>query len=63
MSAVSVAFSEAMSAQAIEGEVVVLGPAGFAVSLTPEAAEESARRITAAAQLARGQDAGPEEEA
>lgn len=59
----SVAYSEAMSAQAIEGEVVVLGPDGVGVSLTPEAAEESARRINAAAQEARGQEPGFEDDA
>lgn len=59
----SVAYSEAMSAQAIEGEVVVLGPDGVGVSLTPEAAEESARRISAAAQQARHQSAEPPDEA
>ena len=48
-------FSEPMSAQPIDGEVVVLGPNAIGLSLTPEAAEESARRLTEAARLARTQ--------
>lgn len=46
-------FAEAMTAQAIDGEVVVLGPDSVAVSLTPDAAEESARRLNTAATDAR----------
>jgi hypothetical protein len=42
-----------MGVSAVEGEVVVLGPNGVAVSLTPEAAEESARRLTRCAAEAR----------
>ena len=47
------AFSEPMTVQVIEDEVVILGPDTVAVSLTPDAAEESARRLTAAAGQAR----------
>ena len=36
-----------------EGSVVILGPNGLAGALTPEAAEESARRLLAAAAEAR----------
>lgn len=48
-------FSEPMTAQPVEGEVVVLGPDSVGVALTPEAAEESARRLAEAARLARSQ--------
>jgi len=48
------AFSEPMTVEVIEDEVVVLGPNGVAVSLTPDAAEESARRLRDAAGQARG---------
>jgi len=46
---------EPMTAQAIDGEVVVLGPDAVGVSMTPDAAEESARRLTEAARQARAQ--------
>lgn len=55
MNTFSTPFTEAMTVQAVEGEVVVLGPDSVAVSLTPDAAEESARRLTAAAAEARTQ--------
>lgn len=48
-------YSEPMTVHAVEGEVVVLGPDGVAVSLTPEAAEESAHRLNTAASEARRQ--------
>ncbi|MCR5874762.1 hypothetical protein LRS10_11645 [Phenylobacterium sp. J426] len=57
MNELRVPFSEAMTAHAVEGEVVVLGPDSVAVALTPEAAEESARRLTTAAAEARRQPA------
>lgn len=38
-----------------EGEVIVEGPDGVAVSLTPNAAEETARRLMRAADEARHQ--------
>lgn len=38
-----------------EGEVIVEGPNGVAVTLTPEAAEETARRMARAASEARRQ--------
>ena len=38
-----------------QGEVIVEGPDGVAVSLTPDAAEETARRILRAADEARRQ--------
>jgi hypothetical protein len=42
-----------MKVLTIDGEVVVLGPDGVAVSLTPDAAEESARRLAGCAHDAR----------
>lgn len=50
-------FSEPMTAQPVEGEVVVLGPDSVGVALTPDAAEESARRLAKAAREARSQAA------
>jgi hypothetical protein len=47
------AFSEPMTVSVVDGEVVVLGPDAVSVSLTPDAAEESARRLKAAASEAR----------
>jgi hypothetical protein len=38
-----------------QGEVIVEGPDGVAVSLTPDAAEETARRMILAADTARRQ--------
>lgn len=48
------AFAKAMTAYVVEGEVVVLGPDAVALSLTPDAAEESGRRLLEAARRARG---------
>jgi hypothetical protein len=42
-----------MTVRSVDGEVVILGPDGIAVSLTVEAAEESARRLQHAAAEAR----------
>lgn len=47
------ALTEPMTMVVSEGAVVVLGPNGIAAALTPLAAEESARRLLAAAQRAR----------
>jgi hypothetical protein len=52
---VSSAYSEPMTVQPIDGEVVIIGPDAVAVALTPDAAEESARRLGAAAAEARRQ--------
>jgi len=46
-------YTQPMNVKEVEGEVVVLGPDGVAVSLTAEAAEESARRLLEAAASAR----------
>lgn len=48
-------YSEPMTVQPIDGEVVVLGPNAIGVALTPDAAEESARRLAEAARRARTQ--------
>lgn len=49
------AHSDPSSVTAEEGEVHVDGPAGVATSLTPEAAEETGRRLLDAASMARSQ--------
>ena len=54
MQSVSV-FAEASEVSAEEGDVIVEGPDGVAVTLTPDAAEETARRLTDAAAKARRQ--------
>jgi hypothetical protein len=46
------ALNEAMNVHVVDGDVVILGPDGIAVSLTAAAAEESARRLAKAAQAA-----------
>jgi hypothetical protein len=50
---VTEAYSEPMTVRVVDGDVVVLGPDAVAVSLTPDAAEESARRLVEAAGEAR----------
>jgi hypothetical protein len=52
----SKAFAEPMTIRVVEGEIVILGPDSVAISLTPSAAEESARRLMEAAAEARGED-------
>jgi hypothetical protein len=42
-----------MTVRAIDGEVVITGPDAVAVSLTPDAADESARRLAQVAAEAR----------
>lgn len=42
-----------MRVEVIDGEVVILGPDGMAASLTPDSAEESGKRLLAAAHKAR----------
>ena len=53
------AFDTPSQPQAVDGEVVVLGPDSVAVAMTPEAAEETARRLLAVAAEARRQREGP----
>ncbi len=48
-------FAEASEVSAEEGDVIVEGPDGVAITLTPDAAEETARRLTDAAAQARRQ--------
>lgn len=40
------------------GEVLIDGPDGVATALTPDAAEETGRRLIEAASIARGQERG-----
>ncbi len=47
------AFQSPMRVHVVEGEVVILGPDSTSVALTPDAAEESARRLLEAAHKAR----------
>ena len=46
---------------AVDGEVVVSGPAGVGYSLTPAAARETANRLVAAADEAENQQAAGDE--
>ena len=50
--------SDPSDVAAEEGEIFVEGPDGVAVTLTPDAAEETARRLLEAASEARRQAAG-----
>ena len=52
------AYEEATVTDAVDGEVVLRGPDGIAVSMTPEAAEETARRLLKASEEARRQRHG-----
>ena len=49
------AHGDASEVAAEQGDVIVEGPNGVAVTLTPEAAEETARRMMRAASEARRQ--------
>ena len=53
-------YDEPMIVRVVEGDVVILGPDGFSASITPHAAEESARRLLQAAQEARARRADDE---
>lgn len=55
-------FRDPMTVRVVDGEVVILGPDAIAVSITAEAAEESARRLTAAAEEARNSRAAAPED-
>lgn len=50
--------SEPSEVNAEQGQVIVEGPDGVAVTLTPDAAEETGRRMINAASQARSQEAG-----
>ena len=54
------AYDEATKTTAVEGEVVLTGPDGVAVSMTPQAAEKTARRLHRSAQTAARQKSKPE---
>lgn len=54
----TVAHDRPSSVAAEAGEVLVDGPDGVATALTPDAAEETGRRLIAAASIARRQIAG-----
>jgi hypothetical protein len=47
------AYDEAIRATAVNGEIVLIGPHAIAVSITADAAEESARNILEAVREAR----------
>jgi hypothetical protein len=51
-------FNEATTTAAIDGDVVLTGPDGVAVSMTPAAAFETARRLTETAKEALRQPRG-----
>ena len=55
----NVAHDRPSSVAAEAGEVLVDGPNGVATALTPDAAEETGRRLIAAASLARQQSGNP----
>ena len=57
------AYKEPSKVDADEGEVMVDGPDGVAVSFTPEAAEETSDRLLHAACKARGQQISKERQA
>lgn len=52
------ACAEPMGVTVVEGQVVVIGPESVAVSLTPDAAEESGRRLLTCAEQARAAPPG-----
>jgi hypothetical protein len=56
---VSEPFDEPMTVTTVDGEVVVLGPDAIAAALTPDAAEESGRRLMSAAEAARRETETP----
>ena len=49
-----------MTAQVVDGEVVVLGPNGVAISMTAEAARISGERLLEAARQVEGARADPD---
>jgi hypothetical protein len=49
------AYDTPVKTTAIDGEVVLEGPDGIGLSMTPDAAEETARRLQAASEIARSQ--------
>jgi len=53
----SPAFDTPLEATPVDGEVVITGPAHLHAAFTPDAAEESARRLRSAAEIAKSQTA------
>ena len=51
-------FDEAITTSAVDGEVVLIGPDRLAISITPAAAMETARRLAASAEEALRQPRG-----
>ena len=49
------AYNTPTKVYAVHGEVVLDGPDGIGLSMTPDAAAETARRLAEAAEQARGQ--------
>ena len=54
------AHREPSEVTAEQGQVIIEGPNGVAITFVPAAAEETARRLLAAAAEARQQSAGPQ---
>lgn len=52
------AYDEATKVSVEDGEIVLDGPDGVGLSMTPEAAEETGRRLMEAASRARGERDG-----
>lgn len=52
------AHQQASNVVAEQGAVIIEGPAGIAFTMTPDAAEETARRLMAAVAEARTQETG-----
>ncbi|MDB5580663.1 MAG: hypothetical protein JWR80_5839 [Bradyrhizobium sp.] len=50
------AFEDPSRTTSIDGEVVVIGPGKVGLSMTPAAAQETGRRLKAAAKLAKTQE-------
>jgi hypothetical protein len=48
-------YQEASRTYAVEGDVVILGPNSIGISVTPAAAETTAKRLVRSAKIARGQ--------
>jgi hypothetical protein len=57
------AYDEPTKVAAVNGEVTLNGPDGIGLSMTPDAAEETGRRLTQAAGEARTQTPADEDEA
>jgi hypothetical protein len=56
------AYDQATKTDAIEGEVSLDGPDGIGLSMTPDAAEVTAKRLLKSVAAARQQTQGPSDE-